>query len=101
MMKTYYGDFDLEGIGLTAEDLDIDYDDSDLPPLPLDRPRWRSTEHWETSEAEHHHLDIPFFDSHAQRTGWFVRQMAQRALTSAGTGATEDMIPSSPTMAVW
>lgn len=67
-------DFDLDGIGITLDDLDLDYD---LPPLPLDRPRYRPKGWWTTTEGEAFHLDLPDFDDGAQRARFMVDQMAR------------------------
>lgn len=79
--------FDLEGVGLTFDDLDIRDDDGSI--LPLDRPRHRPADWWTTTEAEDHFLDLPDFQSGAQRTRYHIKRMA-RAAMSALTGATDD-----------
>ncbi len=82
---------DLTGIGLTLDDLDLDQIDftDDLPPLPLDRPRYRPKGWWTTTEAETHFLDYPDFDSGAQRARFVVERMARTALENM-PGADDD-----------
>ncbi|RDE06796.1 hypothetical protein [Sphingomonas aracearum] len=71
--------FDLEGIGLTLDDLDLA--DDDLPPLPLDRPRYQPKGWWTPTPLEDFHLDLPDFADGAERTRYMVTQMA-RAVTA-------------------
>lgn len=74
-------DFDLEGIGLTLDDLDFDGFDHDLPPLHLDRPRYRPKGWWTPTPCEDFHLDLPDFRDGAERARHMVTQMA-RAVTT-------------------
>lgn len=69
---------DLEGIGLALDDLDLDY--NDLPPLPLDCPRYRSKGWWTPTPLEDFHLDLPDFHDNAERARHMVTLMA-RAIT--------------------
>ncbi|EIZ78258.1 hypothetical protein WSK_3140 [Novosphingobium sp. Rr 2-17] len=82
---------DLDGVGLTFDDLDLDIDitDDDCSVLPLDRPRHRPADWWTTTEAEDHFLDLPDFQCAVQRTRYFVEKMARAALSGLA-GATDD-----------
>lgn len=68
--------FDLEGIGLTLDDLDLETD-FDLPPLPLDRPRYRPKGWWSPTPLEDFHLDLPDFASGSERARHMVALMAR------------------------
>ena len=74
---------DFEGIGLTLDDLDLDLDlafddfDDDLPPLPLDRPRYRPKGWWTPTALEDFHLDLPDFHDNAHRARHMVTLMSR------------------------
>lgn len=73
---------DLEGIGLTLDDLDLAFDDfdDDLRPLPLDRPRHRRKGWWTPTALEDFHLGLPDFHDNAHRARHMVTLMS-RAIT--------------------
>lgn len=79
----------LDGVGFTLDDLDID---DDLPALPLDRPRYRSGAWWATSEAEAHHLDLPDFETGADRARYMVDQMGRGALAMVPGSTADDAL---------
>lgn len=74
---------DLDRIGLTLDDLDLAFDDfdDDLPPLPLDRPRYRPKGWWTPTPLEKFHLDLPDFNDNADRARHMVTLMS-RAITT-------------------
>lgn len=79
---------DLEGIGLTLDDLDLNYDD-DLPPLSLDRPRYQPKGWWTLTVLEDFHLGLPSFQSGSERAHYMVARMGRAALANLN-GATAD-----------
>lgn len=82
------GGLDLSGIGYEFDDLDL----PPLSPLPLDRLRNRRDRWWTTSEAEAFHLDLPDFDSGANRARYMVDQMGRAALATIPGSTIDDAI---------
>jgi hypothetical protein len=87
--------FDLDGVGLTVDDIDFDIDlPADLSPSSHDRTRWQPKGWWTTTDAESQFLDYPDFESGAQRARFIVERMARTAL--ANTPGADDDTPLFP-----
>lgn len=86
--------FSLDGIGLTADTLNLDAIDfdalrDDFPAFPT-KLRHQAKGWWTTTEAEEFYLDLPPFRSAQERALYMITQMCRAALTDVPGSTAED-----------